>query len=59
MRHWRSFSEWVMELAAFSFADKGGQYFIAECLQPIVTPITQVATPEIVNAPLTFIFIMG
>jgi len=44
---------------AFSFAYEGGQYLSYEYLQAITTQITQDARPEIVDAPLMLIFMMG
>ena len=56
---WRSFSQWGRENVALSFAYKGGQYLIYEFLQPIGTQITRDASPLIIDAPLTLIFMTG
>jgi len=59
MLWWRSFSQWGWEHVAFSFAYKGDQYLLYECLQPIATQIAQDARPKIIDAQLTLIVGMG
>jgi len=58
MLRWRSFSWWSRERVPSSFAYEGGQYCIYDCLQPIATPITQHARPNLIDALLTLIFRM-
>jgi len=57
--HWCWFSRWGMECVASSFAYKDGQYRIDEFLPPIASPITQDASPNIVDAPIMIIVKMG
>jgi hypothetical protein len=42
-----------------SLSYKGGQYSIYDSPQPLTTLITNNAKPEIIDAPLTLIFMMG
>jgi hypothetical protein len=56
--HWRSFSRWGMEGIAVCFAYKSSQKFLYDLLHPIGGVISQDAWPQIVDAPLTIIFIM-
>jgi len=56
---WRSFSWCGREHASLSLAFKGGQYSIDDSLQPFTTLITRDAKPNIVDASLTLIFMMG
>ena len=43
----------------FSFANRGSQYFVDDCLQPVTPHITQYTRPTIVDAPLPLIFKLG
>jgi len=54
-----SFSWWGREGIAIYFAYKGRQKFLCDWLQPIGGVISPDAWPKIVDAPLTFIFMMG
>jgi len=56
---WRSFSWWGREGIAICFAYKDCQKFLYDWLQPIRGVISEDAWPQIVDAPLTLIFIMG
>jgi len=56
---WRSIPRWGREGIAICFADNGGQKFLYNWLQPIGSVITQEAWPNIVNALLIPIFMMG
>jgi len=56
---WRSFSWWGMEGIAISLAYKGSHKFLYDWLQPIGGVISQDSWPQIVDAPLTLIFMMG
>jgi len=56
---WQSYSEWVRERLALSFAYKASQYHISELPQPIAMQITNDARPKIVDALLTIISRMG
>jgi len=55
---WRSFSWWGREGIALCFAYKGCQKFLYDCLQPIGDVISHDAGPQIVDTPLTLIFMM-
>jgi hypothetical protein len=59
MLHWRSFSWWGMEGIAICFAYNGSQKFLYNWLQPIGGVISQDEWPQIVDAPLTVIFMIG
>jgi chloramphenicol O-acetyltransferase len=48
-----------MEHAAMSLSYKGGQYSIYDSPQPLTTLITNNTKPNIVDTPLTLIFMMG
>jgi len=56
---WCSFSWWGREGIAICFAYKGRQKYLYDWLQPIGGVISQDAWPQIVDAPLTHIFVMG
>jgi len=56
---WRSFSWWGREGIAICFAYKGSQKWLYNLLQPIGGVISQDAWSQIVDAPLTLIFMMG
>ena len=57
--HWRLFSWWGREGIAICFAYKGHQNFLYDWLQSIGGVISQDAWPQIVDALLTRIFMMG
>jgi len=59
MLRWCSFSWCGMEYAAISLSYKGGQYSIYDSPHPLTTLITNDTKPNIVDAPLTLIFMMG
>jgi len=56
---WETFSRWGIERFSFSFAYKGSQWFVYDCLQRVARHITQDTRPTIVDAPFTLIFKMG
>jgi len=59
MLRWLSFSRWGREGIAISIANKGGQYFIYGCVQPIACQITQDVRWKFDDTLLTLIFMMG
>jgi len=55
MLRWRSFPRWGRDSSAYTFAYKGSQWFVYDCLQPVAPHITQDTRSTIVDAPLTLI----
>jgi len=56
---WRSFLEWCREGVAICIAFNGSQKFLSDCLQHIISVITQDAWPQIIDALLSLIFKIG
>jgi len=57
--NWRSFSRWGREHFSFSCSCKDGQYFVSDCLHPLIPQITQDTRPTFVDPPLTLNSKMG
>jgi len=56
---WRAFWRWGRKRFTFIFAYKGSQLSVYDNVQPVAPQISHHTCPTIVDAPLTFIFMIG